>query len=104
MALFARPHQRWPCGAASVTPVTAVRREPGAAVARQGLRAAGPAAVSVPGSAMCPASYEQLARRARDSALVRGAFAYAAASPRGALCAPLKPVKEVVTTGLMAAA
>ncbi len=58
-----------------------VRREPGAAVARQGLRAAGPATGSVPGSARCPASYGQSMRRVRDSALVAWRFCMSGGQP-----------------------
>jgi len=74
-----------------------VRREPGAAVARQGLRAAGPATASVSGSVKCPVGYGRtVIRRIRDSALVARRFCMVGASPRRARRA-LEDVKKVLT-------
>ncbi len=62
-----------------------VRGEPGAAVAREGLRAAGRATRSASGvPRRCPASYGQSMRRLRDSGLVARRFCMSVASPRGA--------------------
>jgi hypothetical protein len=79
-------------GLAALRPVWSprVRREPGAAVARQGLRAAGPALGRVQRSAgvqpvtdsRCPCSGTALP--------VCGAFACLVVCPRGARCAPLR--------------
>ena len=74
-----------------------VGREPGAAVARQGLRAAGPAAGSVPGSAKVPSQLRTVDAPRRAVLSSRGALACAAANPRGALRAPLKPLEKVLT-------
>ena len=74
-----------------------VRREPDAAVARQGLRAAGPATGSVSGPAGCPASYRQSMRRIRDSALGARRFCMVGGqSARRALRA-LETVEKVLT-------
>ena len=69
-----------------------VLREPGAAVARQGLRAAGPATGSVPGSARCPASNGQSMRRAWDSAL--GAWRFRMCGGPARAARPARPSRH----------
>lgn len=76
-----------------------VRYEPGAAVARQGLKAAGPATGRVSGSAWCLASYGQSMRCVRDSALVaRRSCMSGAQAARRALRA-LETALKVLTRG-----